>query len=58
MTVLVRTVVAESKTQLEARVAAARREGWEPIGNPGHLSSRGRPSEGPASWLQSMEKRS
>ncbi len=53
---LVRTVVGESKADLEAKVMAARREGWQAIGNPNHLLVGGRPAEGKASWVQHMSK--
>lgn len=58
MTVLVRTVVGESKADLEAKVEDVRADGWAPISEPKHLVRSGRPAEGPASWMQSMEKRS
>jgi hypothetical protein len=56
MTVLVRTVVGESKADLEAKVAAARAEGWVSIGEPTHLIQRAIPAEGPTSWMQSMKR--
>lgn len=55
---LVRTVVADSEAELRAKVAAAEREGWQPVGNPSRLLVGGQPSGGRASWMWAMERRS
>jgi hypothetical protein len=56
MTVLVRTVVGESKADLEAKVEAARADGWQAIGNPSRLVVGGRSAEGRGSWVQHMRR--
>jgi hypothetical protein len=53
---LVRTVVGESRADLEAKVEAARREGWQATGCPSRLFVGGRPAEGRGSWVQHMRK--
>lgn len=53
---LVRTIVGESKADLEAKVAEARADGWQVIGNPGYLVVDGRPAKGRASWVQHMKR--
>lgn len=55
---LVRTIVAQSETELRAKVAAAQREGWVPVGNPSRLYVGGQPVGGRASWMWAMERRS
>lgn len=56
MTVLVRTIEGKNKADLEAKVEAARADGWQAIGNPGHLLIGGAPAKGQASWVQHMSK--
>ena len=56
MTVLVRTITGESQADLEAKVEAARADGWQAIGNPSRLVIKAVPANGKASWVQHMRK--
>ncbi len=53
---LVRTITAWTEVELRAQVAAAKREGWETVGNPSRLLIGGKPVEG-KSWVWHLEKR-
>ena len=54
---LVRTCVAETKSDLERLVAQEQEKGWSPIGNPNRLLVSGLPAEGRAQWFWAMERR-
>ena len=56
MTLLVRTIVSATEVELRSKVEAARADGWQAIGNPGHLLIGGAPAKGQASWVQHMSK--
>ena len=56
MSVLARTIVGETQEEVEAKVKAALKEGWHPVGKPGRLYVGGRQEEGRAKWHQSLSK--
>ena len=53
---IVRTIVGESKADLEGKVEAARADGWAAIGNPSHLLIGGVAAKGQPTWIQHMRK--
>ena len=56
MTVFARTIVGETKAEVEAKVQKAIAQGWHPIGHPGRLYVGGQQVEGRAKWYQQMQR--
>jgi hypothetical protein len=53
---LVRTLLADTETELRRLASQEAAKGWRAIGNPGRLLVGGKPAEG-KSWVWHMEKR-
>jgi len=58
VTDLTRTVVAETRAELEVLVQQAIAHGWVRIGNPGQLLIGGKQESGRAKWQQIMGRKS
>ncbi|MGD1146960.1 MAG: hypothetical protein ABR961_03285 [Thermoanaerobaculaceae bacterium] len=56
-TSLTRTVVAETRAELEVLVQQAIAHGWVRIGNPNQLLIGGKQVEGRAKWQQVMRRK-